>query len=134
MRLYSFRIKNFKSIEDTGEIKISLDDNVTIFAGQNEAGKSAILEALDFYEKGMTVAEFDETFRRVETSPRVECYYRLSDEELDKIESEGSKDLRDYIEANGFGFVRGRTDEDNFDGLKYINPSELQRLVEAVNS
>src|SRR4051812_26437177 len=99
MRLYSFQIKNFKSIEDTGNIKVSLDDNVTIFAGQNEAGKSAILEALDFLEQGLSVAEFDETFRRVDSSPRVECNYHLSDEELDEIEVSGSKDLRDYIEG-----------------------------------
>ena len=52
MRLYSFRIQNFKSIRDTGEIKVSSEDNVTILAGQNEAGKSSVLEALDFFETG----------------------------------------------------------------------------------
>ena len=44
MRLYSFRVQNFKSIIDTGEVKLPLDDNVTILAGQNESGKSSILD------------------------------------------------------------------------------------------
>lgn len=52
MRLYSFRIKGFKSIIDTGECKISKIDNIVVMAGQNEAGKTAILEALDFFRNG----------------------------------------------------------------------------------
>lgn len=45
MRLISFRIKNFRSIEDTNWINFSAD-NVTALVGQNESGKTAILEAL----------------------------------------------------------------------------------------
>lgn len=45
MRMLGFRIQNFRSIKDTGVCTIA-GDNVTILAGQNEAGKSAILMAL----------------------------------------------------------------------------------------
>lgn len=45
MRLLSFRIKHFRSIIDTGWINFSTD-NVTALVGQNESGKTAILEAL----------------------------------------------------------------------------------------
>lgn len=45
MRLLSFRIKHFRSIIDTGWIHFSTD-NVTALVGQNESGKTAILEAL----------------------------------------------------------------------------------------
>lgn len=45
MLLNSFRIKSFRSIIDTNWINLSLD-NVTAVVGQNESGKTAILEAL----------------------------------------------------------------------------------------
>ena len=45
MRLTSFRIKNFRSILDTGIVRFS-PDNVTVLVGQNESGKTAVLEAL----------------------------------------------------------------------------------------
>jgi predicted ATP-dependent endonuclease of OLD family len=43
MKLTKVQITNFRSIEDTGEFKIN---NVTSLVGKNEAGKSAILQAL----------------------------------------------------------------------------------------
>lgn len=41
------RIQNFKSIIDT---TIDFNDNIFVLAGQNEAGKSSILEALNVFE------------------------------------------------------------------------------------
>ena len=48
MKLTSVRIKNFKSIKDSGEIFFS--GSLFVLAGQNESGKSSILEALEAYE------------------------------------------------------------------------------------
>ncbi len=45
MRLKKFRITNFRSIVDTGWCPFS-PDGVTVLVGQNESGKSSILEAL----------------------------------------------------------------------------------------
>ena len=44
MRLSSFRIKKYRSIEDSGEIKV--DENITTFVGINESGKTNVLRAL----------------------------------------------------------------------------------------
>ncbi len=52
MKLKSFRINNYKSIKDSGECRLSDSDNVLVLAGQNESGKSAILQALYDYERG----------------------------------------------------------------------------------
>ena len=52
MKFESFRIKNIKSIIDSGKCFLS-SDNITVLAGQNEAGKSAILESLHFFTNGM---------------------------------------------------------------------------------
>lgn len=44
MNIYKIEIKNYKSIKDSGEIEI--DDRIMAFIGQNNAGKSAILDAI----------------------------------------------------------------------------------------
>lgn len=44
MKIESFQVKKFRNIVDSGQIKV--DDSVTALVGKNEAGKSAILEAL----------------------------------------------------------------------------------------
>jgi predicted ATP-dependent endonuclease of OLD family len=48
MKLTKVRIKNYRSIKDSGEI--SFTDDLFVLAGQNESGKSSILEALNAYE------------------------------------------------------------------------------------
>lgn len=44
MNIFKIKIKNYKSIKDSGEIEI--DDRIMAFIGQNNAGKSAILDAI----------------------------------------------------------------------------------------
>ncbi len=51
--LKKVRIKNFKSIKDSGDIEFT--DKIYILAGQNESGKSSILEAISTFE----TEEFD---------------------------------------------------------------------------
>lgn len=129
MRLHSFRIKNFKSIIDTGEVKISPEDNLTILAGQNESGKSSVLEALDFFENG-AAADFEETFRRIDTHPRVECKYFLDAEELKTFEEKsGSKTAKNYVKEHGVTMVRGLTESDDYAAIKYVYPDDLKAML-----
>ena len=44
MKLTSFRVKKYRSIEDSGEIHV--DENITAFVGKNESGKTNLLRAL----------------------------------------------------------------------------------------
>ena len=79
MKLKHFNIKNIKSIIDSGNCHLS-DENITIFAGQNESGKSAVLEALKYFSKGP-----DENFKKYSMringgTPFVECCFALCDE------------------------------------------------------
>lgn len=53
MKITRFRIKNYKSIIDTGDC--ILDQKITIFAGKNESGKSTILEALSDFDVKKTI-------------------------------------------------------------------------------
>jgi hypothetical protein len=56
MKLVAFRIRAFKCIRDTGIVPVK---NITAFVGTNESGKTAILEALLYLNKGATVVETD---------------------------------------------------------------------------
>jgi predicted ATP-dependent endonuclease of OLD family len=57
MRLYKARVKNYRSIIDSGEFEI--EKLKTIFVGPNEAGKTVILRALQQLKKPSEVKGFD---------------------------------------------------------------------------
>ena len=48
MRLRSFQVKKFRNVVDSGEIAVA--EQVTCLVGKNEAGKSALLEALYLFK------------------------------------------------------------------------------------
>ncbi|MEK4916296.1 AAA family ATPase [Bacillus sp. FSL E2-8887] len=51
MRVECIRVKNFRSIVDSGNFY--LHNNMTVLAGKNESGKSTILKALEFFSTGV---------------------------------------------------------------------------------
>lgn len=88
MRPLRFRIQDFRSIVDTGWCTLS-GDGITVLAGQNEAGKSAILMALrDFGlpsgERPAT-AEFTPDHRAETATPRVSVEFSIRDEDRDAL-------------------------------------------------
>lgn len=108
MRLYSFQIKGFKSIIDTGECKISEIDNIVVMAGQNEAGKTAILEALDFFRNGPS-----ESFKKYQKrlgcdKTEIVCKFLLESEDLHFCDDVVGKDkINKYVKDNKYiSFVR----------------------------
>lgn len=118
MRLSSFRVKNFKSIIDSGECSFSGKDNILILAGQNEAGKSAVIEALSFFRNGPS-SDFERLHRRGETHPEITCKFELDDSDLEAIfEKTKNNDLKSYLKKNRtIGFMRGWVKEDDFDDI-----------------
>ena len=53
----SLKLTNFRGYKDTIEINF---DNLTVFVGKNDVGKSTILEALDiFFNDGKDVIKMD---------------------------------------------------------------------------
>ena len=57
MKLIKARVQNYRSIRDTGEFEI--EELKTILVGPNEAGKSAILQALQQINRPEGVSGFD---------------------------------------------------------------------------
>jgi AAA15 family ATPase/GTPase len=73
MRLTAFRIENFRSVVDTGWRPVS-PDNITCLIGQNESGKTSVLEGLSLFFTG----EISEDVLRSDLSlPVVSCRFQL---------------------------------------------------------
>jgi len=77
MKLSAFRIRNFRSIIDTKWTNLA-PDNITALIGQNESGKTSILEALNsFSTKTITV----DMLRSDQSLPLISCEFQLSKKE-----------------------------------------------------
>lgn len=75
IQLLSCRVTNFRSIRDTGFFNFSAD-NITSIIGQNESGKTSILEALEAFSTG----KLDPDVLRSENElPEVTCVFRVSE-------------------------------------------------------
>jgi predicted ATP-dependent endonuclease of OLD family len=81
MKLISFRIKNFRSIVDSGYCSLA-HDNITALIGQNESGKTSVLEALRSFSDGTIISDI---LRSDLSLPLVSCKFSLSGEELNFI-------------------------------------------------
>lgn len=75
MKIDRYRVENFRCIRDSGEIE--LDSGLTILIGENESGKTALLEALAWFNEG-------ETFRDVDISTRSAIRPRLETSDLSR--------------------------------------------------
>ncbi len=98
MQLQSFRVKNFRSIRNTNWQNLSVD-RVTGLIGQNEAGKTTILEALYSFVTGKISADF---LRSDNSWPEVACSFSMGADELKKM-FEGHnlpKGLIELVEKN----------------------------------
>ena len=73
MKLVAFRIRNFRSIVDTGWQTLS-PDNITCLIGQNESGKTSVLEALKVFYSGIIS---EDILRSDLTLPAVSCRFAI---------------------------------------------------------
>ena len=63
MKLISVQLKNYKSVVDSGEVL--LNEKVTIFAGKNNTGKTALLESIYRVANGVLVDSINSIKRRL---------------------------------------------------------------------
>ena len=81
MKLKSFTVVNYRSIIDSRTCYLSPNDGITILAGQNESGKSSLLEALKHYESGTPCLEAYRDEEDFKKRPLVFCTYITEKEE-----------------------------------------------------
>lgn len=87
MEIKSFRIKNYRSIKDSGICYVS-SDNITILAGRNESGKTAILEALEDFNTEREIREKAIHIHHQEAVPEIAVTFQIDKEILNEISNE----------------------------------------------
>jgi AAA15 family ATPase/GTPase len=93
MRLKAFRIKNFRSILDTGWQNLS-PDNVTCLIGQNESGKTSVLEALEAFHTGIIS---EDVLRSDLSLPEISCRFTISKGWLLQITENPETELKELL-------------------------------------
>ncbi|UZE92740.1 MAG: AAA family ATPase [Methanosarcinales archaeon] len=84
MILKSFRIKNFRSIKDSGECY--LNPNITVLAGKNESGKTNVLEGLEKLNKATKFEETDTPLHLKTKEPiEIEFCFEIDTKEIKNI-------------------------------------------------
>ncbi|MBN1180931.1 MAG: AAA family ATPase [Bacteroidales bacterium] len=78
MRFKAFHIRNFRSIIDSRWNNLS-NDNITALIGQNESGKTSVLEALYCYYQGVVT---EDMLRSDNKMPVVSCSFDVSGGEI----------------------------------------------------
>ena len=93
MRLLAFRIKNFRSILDTDWQSLS-PDNVTCLIGQNESGKTSVLEALEVFYSGVIS---EDVLRSDLSLPEISCRFSIPEGWLLKVTENPGMELKELL-------------------------------------
>ena len=93
MKLKAFRIRNFRSIVDTGWQNIS-PDNITCLIGQNESGKTSVLEGLKVFYSGIIS---EDVLRSDLSLPEVSCRFDIPEGWLIKITDNPGTELKELL-------------------------------------
>jgi len=78
MKLKSFNINNYRSIINSGWSHLAYD-NITVLIGQNESGKTSVLEALQSFFEGKIS---DDVLRSDMTFPLISCSFDLENKRI----------------------------------------------------
>ena len=93
MKLKAFRIRNFRSIVDTGWQNIS-PDNITCLIGQNESGKTSVLEGLKVFYSGIIS---EDVLRSDLSLPEVSCRFSIPPGWLINITDNPGTELKELL-------------------------------------
>jgi ABC-type ATPase involved in cell division len=93
MRLSAFRIKNFRSIVDSGWQSLS-PDNITCLIGQNESGKTSVLEGLQVFYSG-TITE--DILRSDLSLPEISCRFDIPKGWLVDVTNNPGPELKELL-------------------------------------
>lgn len=126
IQLLSCKVTNFRSIRDTGFFNFSAD-NITAIIGQNESGKTSILEALYAFSTG----ELDPDVLRSENElPEVTCVFRVTEPWFKQNFEEGElpRGLKSKVKDNDNKISLTRAWSSDTESEISINFLDLQTL------
>ena len=83
MKIEKFRIKNYKSIIDSGDCYLT--DDVTILAGKNESGKTSILEALEDFNINSEIRTAAKPIKAENANSEISITFKIEKFDLQEI-------------------------------------------------
>ncbi len=83
-KIIKFRIKNYKSIVDSGTFY--LDEKLTVLAGKNESGKTSILEAIEDFDTEKEIKQDAKSIINEKSSPELEATIKFTKKEIKEIQ------------------------------------------------
>ena len=87
VRIIKFRIKNYKSIIDSGDCYLS--NGITVLAGKNESGKSSILEALEDFDTEKQINQDAIRIQDDALKPEITLTFSVDTQTLNEIHEKG---------------------------------------------
>ena len=93
MKLLAFRIRNFRSIVDSGWQSLS-PDNITCLIGQNESGKTSVLEGLNVFYSGIIS---EDVLRSDLSFPEVSCRFSVPEGWLAEITDNHDREFKELL-------------------------------------
>jgi predicted ATPase len=102
----SFRIRNFRSIIDTNWVNFS-PDGITVLVGQNESGKTSILQALHCALSGETITDDDKRIGAPDPKVSLQITINFSEitEELLQFSNSEAEIVKRYISSKKDGVI-----------------------------
>jgi predicted ATP-dependent endonuclease of OLD family len=122
VELISFRIYNYRSIIDTEWCELS-SDNITGIIGQNESGKTSILEALySFYTGEIT----EDIMRSDLSNPKVSCTFEIQPEIFEEVLKRKNlpEGILNFIRTS-HSFTLTRSWDDNMENVIFLDGVEI---------
>jgi len=137
MKVTAFRIKNYRSIEDTGWCPLSRD-GVTVLVGQNESGKTSILDALSITFSNRIMTEDD---RRAGAplptiNLKIECPFSELEERLAKFQPSQVQEVKKHWNAKkgraeiSFLFFESKEKKGGFDSDYVLVDDEIEEIID----
>jgi len=137
LRIESLRIRNFKCFKDSGEIPFH---NMTIFIGENDCGKSTILECLNILLNNESPREdmFLEINKKREKTCDFTIKFSLEKNEIQKLPKEfivnDSLTLKKGFTINDYGvdkkfYLMGHIfQDDRLNQISYLKAQEVKEI------
>ena len=85
VKLVKFRVKNYKSIKDSGDCYLT--NGITVLAGKNESGKTSILESLEDFDTEKEIRKEAIPIHNNELKPEITVMFSIGKEEMEGIHS-----------------------------------------------
>lgn len=135
MNIKKFRIKNYKSIIDSGDCYLT--DSVSILAGKNESGKTSILEALEDFDTETEIRTEAKPIKHKDAIPEISITFEISKDVLKEIfeeiglDKEFSEDvLLEITKIFPKEFVISKKTKNELGVIDAIKESKIQKSVE----